>query len=65
MENSGTSQPSRCSSCSRTENEVTKITAGPGYNLCDACVEICKLIVAQIKAEYESLEGKIANARFV
>ena len=64
MGNNGTFKPSQCSSCSRNDSEVTEFTTGPGYSLCEECVEICRLIVAQIKADYESLEGKTAKARF-
>jgi ATP-dependent protease Clp ATPase subunit len=60
----GTYEPSKCSSCSRSENEVGTFTAGPGYYLCEECAEICKLIVAQIKTDYENFERKSAKTRF-
>ena len=41
----------RCSFCGQTRDEVKKLVAGPGVNICDECVALCLDIVK------ESLEG--------
>ena len=41
-------KPSRvtlCSFCGKSQAEVRKIIAGPGVQICDACVNVCKTIV--------------------
>ena len=39
-------QPRRCSFCNRTENQVSKLIAGPeGVYICDECVAICADII--------------------
>ncbi|MCR5810083.1 MAG: ATP-dependent Clp protease ATP-binding subunit ClpX, partial [Lachnospiraceae bacterium] len=39
-------QPRRCSFCNRTENQVSKLIAGPeGVYICDECVGICADII--------------------
>ena len=34
-----------CSFCGKSQAEVRKIIAGPGVQICDACVNVCKTIV--------------------
>lgn len=31
----------RCSFCSKTQNEVRKLIAGPKVHICEQCVELC------------------------
>ena len=35
----------RCSFCSRTENEVQKLIAGPKVHICDVCIGVCTRIL--------------------
>ncbi|MBP7867609.1 MAG: ATP-dependent Clp protease ATP-binding subunit ClpX [Acidobacteria bacterium] len=37
----------RCSFCSKTQNEVRKLIAGPNVYICDECVGICQEIIAE------------------
>ena len=39
-----------CSFCGRSENEVSKLVAGPRVYICDACIDACSAIVAQERA---------------
>jgi hypothetical protein len=34
-----------CTFCKRSEHEVTKLVAGPGVYICDACIDIAYRIV--------------------
>ncbi|MFG3039756.1 ClpX C4-type zinc finger protein [Streptomyces sp. NPDC048330] len=36
-----------CSFCGKPEAKVAKLIAGPGVNICDACVDLAASIVAQ------------------
>ena len=40
-----------CSFCGKTADEVNKLIAGPGVNICDVCVALCEQIVDD--AEFE------------
>ena len=40
-----------CSFCGKTADEVNKLIAGPGVNICDECVALCEQIVDD--AEFE------------
>jgi len=31
----------RCSFCSKTQDDVRRLIAGPAVNICDECVEVC------------------------
>ena len=44
---------SKCSACSRNENEVKIVAAGPGCYLCDKCFEICEQIIAEFEKDSE------------
>lgn len=35
----------RCSFCSRTEDQVNKLIAGPDVYICDKCVDLCKRLL--------------------
>jgi ATP-dependent Clp protease ATP-binding subunit ClpX len=34
-----------CSFCGKTEDQARKLVAGPGVNICDSCVVVCKSII--------------------
>lgn len=36
-----------CSFCSKTQNEVRKIIAGPSVHICDECVDLCDQILVK------------------
>ncbi len=36
----------RCSFCSKSQNEVKKLIAGPNVYICDECVDVCNEIIA-------------------
>ena len=35
----------RCSFCGKTQDQVTRLIAGPGVYICDQCVELCSEIM--------------------
>jgi len=39
-----------CSFCGKRADEVGKLIAGPGVNICDECVQLCSEIVAEDRA---------------
>lgn len=39
-------EPLRCSFCSKTQFEVSKLIAGPLVFICDECVDLCADILA-------------------
>ncbi len=41
----------QCSFCGRAQNQVRQLIAGPGVNICDACVELCAAIARQEQAQ--------------
>ncbi|MBU4199038.1 MAG: ATP-dependent Clp protease ATP-binding subunit ClpX [Verrucomicrobia bacterium] len=38
-----------CAFCGRPETQVRQLIAGPGVNICDACVELCATVIQQGK----------------
>ena len=44
-----------CSFCSKRQDEVRKLVAGPMVYICDECIELCNDIIAE---EYEKDEIK-------
>jgi ATP-dependent Clp protease ATP-binding subunit ClpX len=40
----------RCSFCSKTQNEVRKLIAGPSVFICDECVGVCQDIIEEDKS---------------
>ena len=36
-----------CSFCSKNQDEVGKLVAGPSVHICDECVELCRSILAE------------------
>lgn len=44
-----------CSFCGKSADEVRKLIAGPGVNICDECVSLCEQIVDEsVEDEHES-----------
>lgn len=41
----------RCSFCGKSQEEVQKLIAGPGVNICDECVHLCNMILADEMGE--------------
>lgn len=36
-----------CSFCTKSQETVTKLVAGPGVYICNECVDLCNMIIAQ------------------
>jgi ATP-dependent Clp protease ATP-binding subunit ClpX len=36
-----------CSFCGKSQNEVLKLIAGPGFRICDECIDLCVEIIAE------------------
>lgn len=43
--NSGKDESYHCSFCGKTQDEVTRLIAGPGVFICDECVQLCNTIL--------------------
>ena len=55
-------QPRRCSFCNRTENQVSKLIAGPeGVYICDECVAICADIIDESIQEDDYSDNDVAE----
>ena len=49
----------RCSFCSKTQDQVRKLIAGPsGIYICDECIDLCSEIIEE-EYEEEELEEEI------
>jgi hypothetical protein len=44
----------RCSFCGKSQEDVRTLVAGPGVFICDECVQLCQVIVADKPAEREN-----------
>jgi bacterioferritin-associated ferredoxin len=60
---SGEGQPAtaeikRCSFCSKTEQDVRKLIAGPTVYICEECVDLCNDILAEEFREKPKTEKK-------
>jgi len=49
-----------CSFCSKRQNEVRKLVAGPAVHICDECIDLCKNILVEDLESSESAAGKSA-----
>lgn len=45
-----------CSFCGRSQNQARQLIAGPGVNICDACVDMCRSVIRQGMAESQEKE---------
>jgi ATP-dependent Clp protease ATP-binding subunit ClpX len=54
-----------CSFCSRSQEEVRKLIAGPSVYICDECIELCNDIIAEeVDAqESQSVSAKVPKPR--
>lgn len=52
-----------CSFCGQSSEQVSRMIAGPGVNICDKCVKICQDILAEDmhKDDLKKLNKKIAE----
>jgi hypothetical protein len=39
-----------CSFCTKTEDDIEKLVAGPGVYICNRCVDLCVKIIAEEKS---------------
>lgn len=53
--------PVHCSFCLRPEAEVRRVVAGPGSYICDACVELCRQILAGAGTEHRAAEPDLPS----
>jgi ATP-dependent Clp protease ATP-binding subunit ClpX len=54
--------PLHCSFCLKSQHEVKKLIAGPGFIfICDACVGLCDSIVAGRTPTVDKAEFKLGN----
>ncbi len=44
----------KCSFCGKTQDQVRRLVAGPGVNICDECVELCSDIIDDDFEEFSS-----------
>lgn len=45
-----------CSFCGKEQAEIKKMIAGPGVNICDACVNVCKTIIDRVNSEADAFK---------
>lgn len=48
----------KCSFCSKSQEEVKKIVAGPGVYICDECIELCNDIIIEEASKEETKTTK-------
>ncbi len=58
-EHRGSGQDLHCSFCSKSQDEVQRLIAGPDVYICDECVQLCNDIMAQEAVSEEFDEGKL------
>ena len=44
----------KCSFCGKSQDQVRRLVAGPGVNICDECVELCSDIIDDDFEEFSS-----------
>lgn len=49
--NGGNNKMLQCSFCSKNQNEVRKLIAGPSVYVCDECIALCNEIISDHKAD--------------
>lgn len=55
----GSGKDLHCSFCSKSQDEVKRLIAGPDVYICDECVQLCNDIMAQEAVSEEFDEGKL------
>ena len=43
-----------CSFCGKTQDEIYRLISGPGVYICDECVNLCNIILADEKSGIEA-----------
>jgi ATP-dependent Clp protease ATP-binding subunit ClpX len=43
----------RCSFCSKSQDQVRKLVAGPGVYICDECIDLCQEVISEVLEEDE------------
>jgi len=46
-------EPPKCSFCGKSQNEVERLIAGPGVQICDQCVDLCNSLIQREVAKGE------------
>src|SRR5271166_5398326 len=55
-------EPLHCSFCLRSQHEVKKLIAGPGFIfICDACVALCDAIIAGEPPKIDGTNFKVGS----
>jgi hypothetical protein len=49
-----------CSFCSKSQQQVRKIIAGPGVYICDECIDLCVAIMVESGHKFEDIEVRDA-----
>ena len=49
----GRGDPPKCSFCGKSQEEVERLIAGPGVQICDQCVELCNSLIQREAAKGE------------
>ena len=58
----GPHAPLHCSFCLKSQHEVAKLIAGPGFIfICDECVSLCEAIVADKPVKSDAEKFKLVN----
>ncbi|WP_320175484.1 ATP-dependent Clp protease ATP-binding subunit ClpX [Maridesulfovibrio sp.] len=60
-EKQGSGQDLHCSFCSKSQDEVQRLIAGPDVYICDECVQLCNDIMAQEAVGEEFDAGKLLS----
>jgi ClpX C4-type zinc finger len=47
----------KCSFCSKSDQEVTRLIGGPGVHICDACVGICNKVLEATPVAFQSWQA--------
>ncbi len=54
----------RCSFCGKTQDQVTRLVAGPGVFICDECIDVCTAIINEEEAPARRRGKKAAHNDF-
>ncbi|HKI73631.1 MAG TPA: ClpX C4-type zinc finger protein [Pseudomonadales bacterium] len=50
-----------CSFCAKAQSEVTRLVAGPGVYICDACIALCNQVIANAPDRNREPEWRYIN----
>ena len=61
------SKPLTCSFCGKTQDQVSRMVAGPGVCICNECIELCKSIIddGEIPSQRRRQQQKESSSDFV